>query len=166
MEHFGGGRRLARASFFFASRILICIYVGFDLTLKGSGRAGESGEIGLTSRAYRFFHFPYPIAVLTLASLAPAPARADFFDDARRTFQTDIPHFFQTDVPHFFQDDIPCAFGGQPTTHTKTSSKSSGHPAKHVTDKNRDRPAVPSDKANEVGPVPPSSRPPVARSGL
>src|ERR1700738_73412 len=150
MEHFGGGRRLARASFFFASRILICIYVGFDLTLKGSGRAGQSGEIALTPRAYRFFHFTYPIAVLTLASLAPAPARADFFDDARRTFVTDIPHFFQ--------DDIPCTFGGQPTSHTKTSCKSSaGHSAKPATDKDRDRAAGPPDKANAAGDVPPSS---------
>jgi hypothetical protein len=51
-------------------------------------------------------------------------ARADFFDDARQRFQKDIPHFFQADVPHFFQDDIPCAFGGQPTSHTRTSCKS------------------------------------------
>src|ERR1700680_4003748 len=80
------------------------------------GRAAESGEMALTSKAYRHFHLAYPVVVLALASLAPAPARADFFDDARRTFQTDIPHFFQ--------DDIPCAFGGQPTSHTKSSCKS------------------------------------------
>jgi hypothetical protein len=56
-------------------------------------------------------------ALLTLAILTPASAcAADFFDNARRTFQTDIPHFFQ--------DDIPCAFGGQPTSHTKSSCKS------------------------------------------
>jgi hypothetical protein len=61
------------------------------------------------------------IAGLTLAY--GAPARADFFDDVRRTFQTDIPHFFQ--------DDIPCAFGGQPTSHTKTSC----HPARAATAK-------------------------------
>ena len=85
-----------------------------------------------------------------LTLLATTAARADFFDDARRTFQTDIPHFFQ--------DDIPCAFGGQPTSHTKTSCKSSaGHPAKPATDKDRDRAAVPPDKANGVGDVPPSS---------
>jgi hypothetical protein len=88
-------------------------------------------------------------AVLTLTVVAPAPGRADFFSDVRRTFQTDIPHFFQ--------DDIPCAFGGQPTSHTKTSCKSSGHPAKHTTGKDRNRAAVPSDKANEVGGAPPSS---------
>jgi hypothetical protein len=72
--------------------------------------------------------------MLTLASLVPAPARADFFDGARRTFTNDIPHFFQ--------DDIPCAFGGQPTSHTRTSCKSSGHPAAHASDKDGDRTAV------------------------
>ncbi|HUH84563.1 MAG TPA: hypothetical protein VLX85_08120 [Stellaceae bacterium] len=80
--------------------------------------------------------------------LAP-PARADFFDDARRTFTTDIPHFFQ--------DDIPCAFGGQPTSHTKTSCKSTrpkstGHVAKHANDKD-----APSDKGNAGGDAPPNS---------
>jgi hypothetical protein len=134
---------------FFASRILICTYVGFDLTLNGSGRVGESGEMALTSRAYRLFHLTYPIAVLTLASLAPAPARADFFDDARRTFQTDIPHFFQ--------DDIPCALGGQPTSHTKTSCKSQDHSAKHATDKDRDRAAERPDETPDVPNAPPSS---------
>jgi hypothetical protein len=104
----------------------------------------------LTSKAYWFFHLAYPLAALTLASLASTPARADFFDDARRAFETDIPHFFQ--------DDIPCAFGGQPTSHTKTSCKSSaGHPAKPATDKDRERAAVPPDKSNAVGDVPPSS---------
>lgn len=58
------------------------------------------------------------VAVLALA--APA-AHAAFFNDVKRTFQTD--------VPHFFQDDIPCAFGGQPTSHTKTSCKSNGQAA-------------------------------------
>ena len=120
------------------------------------GRAGESGEIALTSKAYRLSHLAYPIAVLTLASLAPTPARADFFDDLRQTFDTDIPHFFQ--------DDIPCAFGGQPTSHTKTSCKSTDHPAKppgrpadHTTDQDHDRAAVPSHKPDEVGDTPPSS---------
>jgi hypothetical protein len=70
---------------------------------------------------------------LTLASLAPTPARADFFDDTRQTFQTDIPHFFQ--------DDIPCFFGGQPTSHTKVSCNSSAPPAKLGTDNKR--PATP-----------------------
>jgi len=100
--------------------------------------------------AYWFFHLAYPIAALTLVPLASTPARADFFDDARRTFETDIPHFFQ--------DDIPCAFGAQPTSHNKTSCKSSaGHPAKPATDKDHDRAAVSPDKANAVGDVPPSS---------
>jgi hypothetical protein len=111
--------------------------------------AGESGEMALTSRAYRLFHLTYPIAVLTLASLAPAPARADFFDDARRTFQTDIPHFFE--------HDIPCAFGGQPTSHTKTSCKSPDHSAKRATDKDRDRAAVRPDETPDVPNAPPSS---------
>jgi hypothetical protein len=64
-----------------------------------------------------------------LATGVAAPARADFFDDARRTVRTDIPHFFTTDFPHFFQDDIPCAFGGKPTSHTRTSCPSPGHGA-------------------------------------
>lgn len=100
----------------------------------------------MNHKAAWLFHIAGLIAVVTLASLAPTPARADFFDDARRTFETDIPHFFQTDVPHFFQDDIPCAFGGQPTSHTKTSCKSLSQPAKHATDKDRDHAPVPSDK--------------------
>jgi hypothetical protein len=97
------------------------------------------------------------MAVLTLASLAPTLARADFFDGARRTFQTDIPHFFQTDVPHFFQDDIPCAFGGQPTSHTKSSCKSPSHPANRAPDKDRNSTTTPSEKKKEGGSVPPSS---------
>jgi hypothetical protein len=103
----------------------------------------------MTSKTNWLFCLAVPATVLTLASLAPTPARADFFDDARRTFQTDIPHFFQ--------DDIPCAFGAQPTSHTKTSCKSPSHAAEHATDKDRDRAAVPSDKTKEVGDAPPSS---------
>jgi hypothetical protein len=60
--------------------------------------------------------FALPVAVLT--SSAVAPARADFFDDVRHTFQTGIPHFFQ--------DDIPCAFGGQPTSGAKRSCNDHG----------------------------------------
>jgi hypothetical protein len=107
-----------------------------------SSRAGESGEIALTSNANRLFRLAYPIAVLTLTPLAPA--RADFFDDTRRTFTTDIPHFFQ--------DDIPCAFGGRPTSGTKASCNSSHHPAKHAAEK-----AAPSEKPKADGDVPPSS---------
>jgi hypothetical protein len=93
----------------------------------------------LTFKSCRILYLTYAIAMLTLVSLAPTSARADFFDDARRTVNTDIPHFFQTDVPHFFQDDIPCAFGGQPTSHTKTSCKSPSQPAKDTTDKDHNR---------------------------
>ena len=82
------------------------------------------------------------IAVVTF--LVPATARADFFDGARRTFQNDIPRFFQEDVPHFFQDDIPCAFGGQPTSRTKASCKSTGPAPIRVPEKERDRGADPS----------------------
>ncbi len=85
------------------------------------------------------------MALLTMASLASTPAHADFFDDARRTFTTDIPHFFQ--------DDIPCAFGGRPTSGTKTSCKS---PAKPATDKSHPAPGG-SDKTPEPGNPPPGS---------
>ena len=103
----------------------------------------------MTSKVRWPFHIAYPVAMLTLASLAPASARADFFDDTRRTFQTDIPHFFQ--------DDVPCAFGGQPTSQTKTSCKSPDHPAKHTTDKDRGRPAARSDDTPEAPNALPSS---------
>jgi hypothetical protein len=104
----------------------------------------------LTSKAYWLFRPAYPIAVVALASLTPvSSARADFFDGARRTFQADIPHFFQ--------DDIPCAFGGQPTSHTKTSCKSPAHPAKPATSNGRDGATVRSDKTNEFFNAPPSS---------
>lgn len=72
----------------------------------------------MTTNAYRVLRLACCGAILALAAAAPTPARADFFDDARKTFTTDIPHFFQ--------DDIPCAFGGQPTSHTKASCKSDG----------------------------------------
>ena len=68
----------------------------------------------------KLLHFAYLIAVSTLVPLAPA--RADFFDDARKTFTIDIPRFFQ--------HDIPCAFGGKPTSHTETSCNSARHSAK------------------------------------
>jgi hypothetical protein len=82
----------------------------------------------------------YPIVAAALAVvaltfvapafLAPAPARAgDFPNDVQRTFTTDIPHFFQ--------DDIPCAFGGQPTSGTKSSCHSANHAAKPVAHKPR-----------------------------
>jgi len=96
----------------------------------------------MTSKAYRLFHLAYPIAILTLTPLAPA--RADFFDDTRRTFETYIPHFFQ--------DDIPCAFGGRPTSGTKASCNSPHHPAKHAAVK-----AAPSEKPKADADAPPSS---------
>ena len=33
---------------------------------------------------------------------AAHPARADFFDDVRRTFQKDIPRTFEQDIPRAF----------------------------------------------------------------
>ena len=102
----------------------------------------------MTSKSRWLFHLAYPIALLTLAPLAPA--RADFFDDARRTFETDIPHFFQ--------DDIPCAFGGKPTSGTKASCKSSEQPKKATDkDKDRSRAPVPPNEPKAPGEVPPSS---------
>jgi hypothetical protein len=70
------------------------------------------------------WHLYFALSIAMIVLCPTLSARADFFDNARQTFQQDIPHFFQSDVPHFFQDDIPCAFGGQPTSHTKTSCKS------------------------------------------
>lgn len=95
----------------------------------------------MTTKTYGLFYFACPVAVLMLMSLAPAPSRADFFDDARKTFTSDIPHFFQ--------DDIPCFFGGQPTSGTKKSCKPPAHPAKSSTDNHT---AAPSDKTNENAP--------------
>ena len=71
--------------------------------------------------ALRPIHAVILIAPVLVIGATVRPARADFFDDARRTFTSDIPHFFQ--------DDIPCAFGGRPTSHTRTSCKS-GHSSK------------------------------------
>lgn len=42
--------------------------------------------------------------VLTSAGMS-LPARADFFDDVRRTFQKDIPRTFEEDIPRFFGAD-------------------------------------------------------------
>ena len=102
-------------------------------------------------RANELFRVAYAGAALALALLAATSARADFFDDARRTFTTDIPHFFQ--------DDIPCAFGGQPTSHTKTSCKSTSHPAKSADrpGKHADDGNAPADKPKEGADAPSSS---------
>ncbi|MBC7802100.1 MAG: hypothetical protein H7Z10_15900 [Gemmatimonadaceae bacterium] len=40
--------------------------------------------------------------LVLLFLLAAAPARADFFDDVRRTFQKDIPRTFEQDIPRAF----------------------------------------------------------------
>ena len=103
--------------------------------------------MGLTSKTYWRFHPAFPIAALMLASVAPAPARADFFNDVRRTFQTDIPHFFQ--------DDIPCAFGGQPTSGAKASCRGADRPAKHATDKNAIAPPSARTRPQDVTRAPP-----------
>jgi hypothetical protein len=66
-----------------------------------------------------FFALTFTAAAFLMPGVTPA--RADFFDGARKTFETDIPHFFQ--------DDIPCAFGGQPTSHTKSSCNAPSRPA-------------------------------------
>jgi hypothetical protein len=39
---------------------------------------------------------------LALLAGATAPARADFFDDVRRTFTKDIPRTFEQDIPRAF----------------------------------------------------------------
>ena len=72
---------------------------------------------------------------IALVVLPAMPVRADFFDDARKTLQTDIPHFFQ--------DDIPCAFGGQPTSHTKSACKSPDPAAKPPARQNGEAAAAP-----------------------
>jgi hypothetical protein len=91
----------------------------------------------LFSKRHRLAHLAYPVVVATAAFLAPTAARADFFDDLRRTFQTDIPHFFQ--------DDIPCAFGGKPTSGAKASCNAGAQPAKPPAEK-APAPAPPSPK--------------------
>jgi len=83
-----------------------------------------------------------PAAIVTLAALAPLPARADFFDDMRKTFTTDIPHFFQ--------DDVPCAFGGQPTSGTKATCNS----------KSNDAAPAPAPSKPQSTAVPPEGPPP------
>ncbi len=94
----------------------------------------------MTSKSPWIFHLA--IAVSSVA--VPSAAHADFFDDARKTFTTDIPHFFQ--------DDIPCAFGGQPTSHTKaTCSDKPERPAPVVTKPAPD-PNRPADPPPVAGP--------------
>lgn len=107
----------------------------------------------MTPKPYRLLRRAALLAVLALVSLAPLSARADFFDDMRQTFTRDIPHFFQ--------DDIPCAFGGQPTSGTKSSCKAPAHPAKPAADQSHavappESLSAPSS-ANDTGARPPSA---------
>lgn len=113
----------------------------------GGGRHRCSDIVGIMEKpAMQLLHVPCfsrvlaLLAVTVVMSSAPSPARADFFDGARQTFQTDIPHFFQ--------DDIPCAFGGQPTSHTKTACKEPKNP-RVKTD-----PAAPVARPNELRDAP------------
>jgi hypothetical protein len=94
------------------------------------------------SKTYVFRLAVPATAALLLVALSPAPVRADFFDDMRKTFTSDIPHFFQ--------DDVPCAFGSKPTSGTRTACKGSA-PAQ----------AQPAPAARQVAPpdVPPPSPP-------
>jgi hypothetical protein len=96
---------------------------------------------------YRFLGHLLAVAGLTLAGSA-APARADFLGN-------DVPRFFGQDFPHFFQDDIPCAFGGRPTSGTKTScrgqSHSASHPPRHVTTRHPHAPAPAAAAAPDQG---------------
>src|SRR5207253_1547262 len=85
-----------------------------------------------------------------LGCLCASPARADFFDDARQTFQKDVPHFFEKDVPHFFQDDIPCAFGGQPTSHTKRACNDRGNSAQRPAQNYETAPLAPPDQNRDT----------------
>jgi hypothetical protein len=69
----------------------------------------------------RVFLWLLPIGALTVVPLVPA--RADFFDDARKTFKTDIPRFFQ--------HDIPCAFGGKPAGNNSCHQAQRGGSPRH-----------------------------------
>ncbi len=87
-----------------------------------------------------------------------SPAHADFFDGARQTFTKDIPHFFQ--------DDIPCAFGGQPTSHTKSSCNAPSRPVARAPEPVTDAPTVRTDtvrtdesvEIHEIPPPPETNR--------
>ena len=115
----------------------------------------ESGRMRMTSNIHRALRLAGPVALLAFAPLASVPARADFFDDARKTFTTDIPHFFQ--------DDIPCAFGGQPTSHTKSTCHGTPHPVRRTSDDDRapaaDQPDQAPPETQETAPAPPDSAP-------
>jgi hypothetical protein len=95
----------------------------------------------MTSNTRGLCYAALSAAALTIAALAPTPARADFFDDVRRTFQTDIPHFFQ--------DDIPCAFGGQPTSGAKRACND--HAVKHTVHSTAPAPAPAASQPDTAG---------------
>lgn len=42
------------------------------------------------------------LAAAVAGTACPSAARADFFDDVRRTFQHDIPRTFEHDIPRAF----------------------------------------------------------------
>jgi hypothetical protein len=115
----------------------------------------------MTHKPYAFLRLVGPVAALVLASFAPTAARADFFDGMRQTFTQDVPHFFTNDVPHFFQDDIPCAFGGQPTSHTGATCRSSSPAVAPAADHGPTGTAVPppAPLPNGAGGVPPPATP-------
>jgi hypothetical protein len=63
---------------------------------------------------------------------------------------------FTVGIPHFFQDDIPCAFGGRPTSGTKTSCHGSDQPATQASDK-YPPPPPPPGATQQMAPPPPAS---------
>jgi hypothetical protein len=108
----------------------------------------------MASNNHRALRLAGPIAIVAFAPLVSMPARADFFDDMRHTFQTDIPHFFQ--------DDIPCAFGGQPTSHTKSTCHGKPYPVRHDEDDRApaaDQPDQAPAETQETAPAPSESAP-------
>lgn len=42
------------------------------------------------------------VRIVLVCMVVAVPARADFFDDVRRTFQKDIPRTFEQDIPRAF----------------------------------------------------------------
>lgn len=80
--------------------------------------------------------------------LVAGSARADFFDDVKRTFQTDIPHFFQ--------DDIPCAFGGQPTSGARRACKGAERPAQPAAERRASPPPRPRPAEAQAKPEAPA----------
>ncbi len=132
-----------------SSLVLAIPYRAILALLCATAGTEQPGEMKLASPNWQVHRVCRVAGLLMLAALAPTPAWADFFDGARRTFQTDIPHFFQ--------DDIPCAFGGQPTSHTKASCKSPDPASKRAPAKTGDSAAVPPGKTKQVRDAPANS---------